>query len=202
MALQHSLAALVLASIPVVALAEDYLGGLKLPVPSAPAPGGSFSLVSEPVNRFSLAHGAENGMRLKLGYKYSRYLSVESEFVDFGRSPADIFARPGNFASAFRSTGFGVDTVATLPVWRSFSFYGRLGAYRGEARNAFAAYSTSLLGESAPRGTRWRYGLGMRYDFSNSFGVHAELERYSPLGAAFAGEPESDLFSVGVAWRF
>ena len=46
-------------------------------------------------------------------------------------------------ASAFRSTGFGVDTVATLPLWR-FSFYGRMGAYRGDARNGFGIYSTSL----------------------------------------------------------
>jgi hypothetical protein len=141
-------------------------------------------------------------MRLKLGYKYSRFFSVESEFVDFGRAPADIFTSPGNLASAFRSTGFGVDTVATLPVWRSFSFYGRLGAYRGEARNPFAAYSTSLLGENAPRGTRLRYGLGMRYDFTKALGIHAEMERYSPLGSLQAGEPESELFSVGVNWRF
>ncbi len=127
---------------------------------------------------------------------------MESEFVDFGRAPADIFTSPGNLASAFRSTGFGVDTVATLPVWRSFSFYGRLGAYRGEARNAFAAYSTSLLGENGPRGTRWRYGLGMRYDFTKAFGIHAEMERYSPLGFDRGSEPESDLFTVGVNWRF
>jgi hypothetical protein len=128
---------------------------------------------------------------------------VESEFVDFGRAPADIFASPGTLSSAFRnSTGFGVDTVATLPVWRSFSFYGRLGAFRGEARNPFATYSTSLLGEGAARGTRLRYGLGMRYDFTKALGIHAEMERYSPLGTAQAGDPESELFSVGVNWRF
>ena len=197
-------AALAFAMLPAVAPAQDYLGGLKLPKSDAPAAGGTFSLASEPVATFasSSARAGDNGMRLKLGYKYSRYFSVESEFVDFGRASADIFTSPGNLASAFRSTGFGVDTVATLPVWRSFSFYGRLGAYRGEARNAFAAYSTSLLGENAGRGTRLRYGLGMRYDFTKSLGVHAELERYSPLGAPLAAEPESELFSVGVNWRF
>jgi OOP family OmpA-OmpF porin len=202
MAFRYSLAALALATLPAVALAEDYLGGLKLPRASLPTPTGTFSLASEPANSFASLRGEDNGMRLKLGYKYSRYFSLESEFVDFGRAPRDIFASPVNLASAFRGTGFGVDTVATVPVWRSFSFYGRLGAYRGEARNAFAAYSTSLLGENAPRGTRWRYGLGMRYDFTKAFGIHAELERYSPLGSPLAGEPDSELFSVGVNWRF
>jgi OmpA-OmpF porin, OOP family len=62
-------------------------------------------------------------------------------------------------------------------------------------------YSTSLLGDGAARSTRVRYGLGMRYDFSKAFGIHAELERYSPLGSPVAGEPDSEV-SVGVAWRF
>ncbi len=196
-------AALAFATAPAMAHAEDYLGGLKLPRPAA-APSGTFSFASEPLSAFSSsgARAGDSGMRLKLGYKYSRFFSVESEFVDFGRAPADIFTSPGNLASAFHSTGFGVDTVATLPIWRSFSFYGRLGAYRGDARNPFAAYSTSLLGESAPHGTRWRYGLGMRYDFTKALGVHAELERYSPLGSPLAGEPDSELFTVGVNWRF
>ena len=34
-----------------------------------------------------------------------------------------------------------------------------LGAYRGESRNAFAQYSTSLLGDSSSRGTRWHTTL-------------------------------------------
>ena len=197
-------AALAAAMLPAMAQAEDYLGGLKLPRSDATPPGGTFSFASEPVSSFtsSASRATDAGMRLKLGYKYSRYFAVESEFVDFGRTPADIFSSPGNLASAFRSTGFGVDTVATVPVWRSFSFYGRLGAYRGEARNAFAAYSTSLLGDASPRGTRWRYGLGMRYDFTKAFGIHAEMERYSPLSFDRGAEPESDLFSVGVNWRF
>jgi OmpA-OmpF porin, OOP family len=197
---RHGLAVLVCAALPAAATAEDYLGGLRLPKPAAGS--GTLSLESEPFSPFGAARTVDTGYRFKLGYKYSRYLSVESEFVDFGRTPADIFTSPGNLASAFRSTGFGVDTVATLPVWRSFSLYGRLGAYHGETRNDFAVYSTSLLGEGAARGTRWRYGLGVRYDFTKSLGIHAELERYSPLGSPLAGEPDSELVSVGVAWRF
>jgi hypothetical protein len=151
---------------------------------------------------FSAYRGAEGGQRMKLGYKYSRYFSVEGQFVDFGRAPANVFASPGNLASAFRSTGFGVDTVATLPVWRSLSFYGRMGAYRGETRNAFASYSSSLLTEQIMRGSRMRYGLGVRYDFTKAFGIHAEFERNSALGTPLAGEPEADVVSVGVMWRF
>jgi len=201
MRLPHAL--LALAAVPLAAVGDDYLGGLKPPKSGLPSPPGFFSLeTSGPGNGFASSRGPENGFRLKLGYKYSRYFSVESEFVDFARAPADVFAGPGNLASAFRATGFGVDTVATLPVWRSLSFYGRLGAYRGESSNAFSTYSTALLSGTNVRGTRWRYGLGMRYDFTKAFGVRAELDRYSPLGSPLSSDTETDQVSVGVMWRF
>src|SRR5512144_45464 len=161
MAFRTRTAIAMLAALPLAAWAENYVGVLKAPKNDPQLPAGFFSLASEPVQSFApAARTADAGFRLKLGYQYSRYLSVEGQFVDFGRTPTDIFASPGNLASAFRSQGqgMGVDTVATLP-WRSFSFYGRLGAYRGDSHNAFGVYSTSLLGDATARGTRWRYGL-------------------------------------------
>jgi len=190
-----------LAAIAPAASAEDYLGILKPPKSSLEAPTGIFSLSAAPLNGLAPSLGVDSGMRMKLGYKYSRYFAVQGEFVDFGTGPA-LFASPSNLASAFRSTGFGVDTVATLP-WRSFSFYGKLGAYRGEARNEFVSYSTALLADGAMRGTRWRYGLGVRYDFTPSFGIRADLERYSPLGTPLASDGgDTDSVTVGVTWRF
>lgn len=193
------LVAFALATLPLQAAAGDYVGVLK-PPKSGLNSGSFFSIDATPALGSVPSLAGDNGFRIKLGYTYSRFFSVQGEFVDFGRLPSDVFGSPANTASLFRQTGYGVDTIATLP-WRSFSFYGRLGAYRGDTRNAFAAYSTSLVGD-ATRGTRLRYGLGMRYDFTKAFGIRAELERYSPLGASLSNEAESDLFSVGLLWRF
>ncbi len=192
-----------MATIAFAAVADDYVGGLKPPKSSDLHTPGIFSVASEPVPSFSVArpNNGESGYRLKLGYQYSRFFAVEGQFVDFGRTSAEMFTGPGNLASAFRSTGMGVDTVAMLP-WRSFSFYGRLGAYRGESRNAFAQYSTSLLGDATSQRTRWRYGMGVRYDFTKSLGIKAEVERYSPLGTPFDTQVETDVVSVGLSWRF
>ena len=179
----------------------DYVGTLKIPGTSSATPPGLFTFSSSSVTGLT-PHGlGDTGVKLKLGYKYSRYFSVESEFVDFSTNAGTVFASPANLSSAFRQTGFGVDTIATLPVWRQFSFYGRLGAYSG-ARDPFSSNSVSLLGGDTSRGTRLRYGLGMRYDLTKSLGIRAEMERYSPLGSTVAGEPEADLFSVGLMWRF
>ena len=138
--------------------------------------------------------------RTNLGYNYSPYLGVSTEFVDHARAPIDPFTSPGNLASAFRSPGFSVDATATLPLWR-FSFYGRLGAFRGDSRDPVFGSHTSLLADPSMR-SRWRYGLGMRYDFTRSLGVRAELEHYSPLGTPLATEPDTDQLTVGVSWRF
>ena len=178
--------------------AADYLGTFKPPTAGF-VPSGIYSFANIPVDTGS-AGPVDQQTRLKLGYQYSRYFAVESEFVDSLRN--DVFASPGNLTSAFRSTSFGVDTVATLPVWR-LSFYGRMGAYRGDPRSLFASYSTSLLGGDSPSRSRWRYGLGMRYDITKAIGVRAEMERYSLMGgSSFNNEPESEQISLGVSWRF
>ena len=195
-----SLFALAFGTLPALAGAADYLGTLKAPQ-SGFVPSGLYSFANIPAQTGPApATLGDQPMRLKLGYKYSRYFAVESEFVDGIRPVSDFFASPGNL-SAFRSATYGVDTIATLPVWR-FSFYGRMGAYRGDPRNAFGVYSTSLLADSPAR-SRWRYGLGMRYDITKSLGVRAEMERYSLMGgSSFNNEPESEQISLGVSWRF
>lgn len=191
---------LALALLAPAAASADYLGVLRAPSHSL-NPTGLYSFSSGPIAGMQTALTADNGFRLKLGYKYSRYLALEGELADFAR-PTDVFANPANLASAFRSTGFAVDTVATLPLW-GFSFYGRMGAYRGE-RYGIAGQPPLWIGDSARQGMRWRYGLGVRYDFTKSFGIQAQLERYSNLGlgSPFAGDADTDQVSVGVSWRF
>ena len=192
--------ALALLSLPLAsAAADNYLGMLRAPQSSL-TPSGFYSFASVP-ERSTTSLSPDNGYKLKLGYKYSRYLSIEGQFSDVSR-PSDIFANPANLTSSFRSTGFAVDTIATLPIWR-FSFYGRMGAYHGD-RNGFGTYSTALLGDQALRGTRWRYGLGMRYHVTKALGIRAEVERYSSLGlgSPFSGDVDTDQVTVGVSWRF
>ena len=183
-----------------LAAQADYMGTLKIPGPSTTSPGSLFTFSASPVTGLTPQGLADSGYRMKLGYKYSRFFAVESEYVDLGTNAGTVFGSPTNLASPFRASGFGVDTVATVP-WRHFSFYGRLGAYTG-AREVFSTNPVSLLGGDPARGTRLRYGLGMRYDLTKSLGIRAEMERYSPLGSTTAGEPEADLFSVGLMWRF
>jgi Outer membrane protein beta-barrel domain len=197
-----SVVAATLALLPLAAAAGDYVGVLKLPKTAIPAPGALYSFSSLPDSPLPAAAAAlpERPMRLKLGYQYSRYFSVEGELNDVARAHGELFTAVDPSASPFRASSYGVDTVATLPVWR-FSFYGRMGAFHGEPGFPFATYSTSLLGDAQSR-NHWRYGLGVRYDFTSALGVRAQVERYSPLGSPLGTESDADLFSIGLSWRF
>jgi hypothetical protein len=177
----------------------DYLGMVKVPRSLVQQPDrGIYSFSSSTQSPFLSGSGADSTHELKLGYKYSKFLSIEGQFNDFNR-PQDPFSTRATIAPTFHGSGYGVDTVATLPVWR-FSFYGKMGAYHGEAATPFSPYATSLVNGS--HDTRLRYGLGMRFNLTRTLGLEAQMERYAPLGSPLAGEPESDLFSLGVKWRF
>jgi len=192
------IAAAVASAFPGAILADNYVGTLRAPQSTLTPPGVySFASAPDPVAALT----ADSVHRLKLGYKPSRFFAVEGEVVDFGRAE-DPFRSPADLSSQFRSTGFGVDTIAMLPLWR-FSFYGRMGAYRGDARAGYAWHAGPLAESQFTRNTRLRMGLGLRYDFTRSLGVRAELERHSPLRDPLASELESgDQVSLGVSWRF
>jgi hypothetical protein len=191
----HKAVIAIAAALPGAALAGDYVGTLKVPQ-STLTPAGIYSFATEPA-----APGFGDPQRYKLGYKPSRYFAVEGEVIDFGRTE-NPFANPASLAGSFRNAGVGVDTIAMLPFWR-FSLYGRLGAYRGDGRGSFGWNAAPLAESPYSRGTRLRYGMGLRYDFTKSLGVRAELERHSPLGSSLMTDVDSgDQVSVGVSWRF
>jgi len=201
-ALKPAILLAALAVSPLVSAQTDYLGMLKPPRASLAVPGGTLYTSFENPFFAGLAPSSDvtGGYKIKLGYKYSPYLAVESEIVDYGRAGQSPFTGPGNLSSAFRTKGFGLDTVGSIPFWNKFSFYGRLGAFHADTQATLAPQG----GFDRPgiSGIKMHYGLGLRYDFSRSLGVRAEVERYSGFAANPLAEGDSDMVSVGVMWRF
>lgn len=181
---------------------QDYFGMLKAPRTGLEVRSGFFYSSFGDLGYAGLLTGArDDGRQLKLGYQYSRYFTVQGQFLDFGRSPGASFSMSDAYTGP-RRTGFGVDTIGTLPLTNRFSFYGRFGAFRGDARPVFGTTLPALIGDTSRNGTRLRYGLGLRYDFSKAFGVRAEFERYSTAGGNMLTDVDSEMLSVGLMWRF
>lgn len=175
--------------------AGDYVGVLR-PTSRAiaiPEPGFYWPMAG-PFGASLHAVPAAGATHLKLGYRYSRYLSVETGYADFG--PLDpVLPVTGG---AFRGRGYSMDTVGTIPLWSRGALYGRFGAYRAEGPPA-------LLGSAewgGRPGSGLRYGLGLKVDLTRRIGMQAEMERVSPLDRWGHREADSDQVSVGVTLRF
>jgi OOP family OmpA-OmpF porin len=181
---------------------QDYLGMLKPPRSGLEVRSGFYYSSFGDVGYGGLLTGSrDEGRQLKLGYQYSRYFSLQGEFLDFGRPPGASFGMSEAYTGA-RRTGFGLDTVGSLPLTNRMSFYGRFGAYRGDSRATFGTTLPTLIGDAPRGGTRVRYGLGLRYDFSKAFGVRAEFERFSGTSGNLLTDADSEMVSVGLSWRF
>ena len=104
MKLRCHLLGLALAAAPLAAQAENYLGILKPPRASLERPDGLYSFSASPINSLATAPGMEHGHQMKLGYKYSRYFSVEGQLNDFTRpgDPVELVAD----ATQLRALGF------------------------------------------------------------------------------------------------
>lgn len=128
-----------------------------------------------------------------IGDKYSLQPRLASPGGGMGLTAPDPSARIWN-ADVFTSWEFA----------RSMSLYGRLGYTQTETRPLFAGASL-VTGDVRRQHDGVNYGLGLRYDMTQSLGLRVEYARFG----RFAGEasstgplPESDEVIIGVQFKF
>jgi opacity protein-like surface antigen len=145
------------------------------------------------------------------GYRWRSDVAVEAAF-----NASDQYALQPRTASS--TGGLGLKSAdAGLHVWnadvftswefiRSLSLYGRLG-YAQSQSDGRPLFASTLQTPGDPRRQRdgVNYGVGLRYDMTQSLGLRLEYSRFG----RFAGEsspsgllPESDQVTIGVQFRF
>ncbi len=123
------------------------------------------------------------GGKIYGGYSFNPNFSLEGGYADLGDANSAAGTTSGD--------GIYVDAVGTIPLSESFSAIGRVGVFNGK--------STDLTGAS-DRGTSYKYGLGVQYDFTRQVGLRGEWERYR--FKSFGDHVDRDMLSVGVNYRF
>lgn len=126
---------------------------------------------------------SETGGKIYGGYGFTPNFGLEAGY-----------ARLGKFSSGagnVKGDGYFVDGVGTLPLGNNFSALGRVGVFNGKL-------DSSLAGSD--RGTSYKVGAGVQYDFDKNLGVRGEWERYR--FDALGTKANTDLYSVGVNYRF
>ena len=123
--------------------------------------------------------------RLFGGYRLHRNIAVELGYTDLG--DLTIGGRPAD-GEAWELVGLGI-----FPINEQFSVYGKLGAYRGEAKG----------GGITERQNDLTYGLGGQFDFNRNLGVRLEWQRYTDFGGGgFGASGDQDIISVNAIYKF
>lgn len=144
------------------------------------------------------------GFKVFGGYQFNKYFAFEGGYFDLGKLGYDAATLPlGTLSGEIKVKGFNFDAVLSLPFTEKFSAFGRVGVTHAEAKDSFTGTGAVVVLNPAPseRATNVKVGAGLQYDFTRSFGMRAEVERYR-INDAVGNKGDIDLVSLGMLFRF
>jgi OmpA-OmpF porin, OOP family len=138
------------------------------------------------------------------GYEFNRYFALESGYFDLGQFSFRANTLPsGQLYGDIKIQGANVDAVASLPIGDQFSLFVRGGGIYEDSRDSFVGTGAVAVLDPSPK--RWaggyKYGAGAQFDFTRSFGMRLEAERYR-VDDAVGNKGDIDLFSLGLIVKF
>ncbi len=146
----------------------------------------------------------DTALRGSLGYQLNRHLAVEASYADYGASEINHNAGLTGSASA---TGFQFSGVGSWAITDAFSLTGKLGLAqtKGEIKVAVTTPGLEFSYSNDDDNTTFAWGIGVRYDFNQSFAVRAQ---YESLGEISVDKTDStaegtlNLLTAGLIFRF
>jgi OOP family OmpA-OmpF porin len=141
--------------------------------------------------------------KVQLGYRLMPNWALEGGYVDLGKSIYKATFTGGNARAETTASGLTLALVGTHPFNDQFSVFGKLGAIDAKVyQKATGIGLPGLDGKASSSDTKSDFGVGASYNFTNSFGVRIEWERFGDLGDPATGETNVDLMSVGLVANF
>ena len=135
---------------------------------------------------------SDTGYKLYGGYSFNPYFGLETGYADLGRFDGD--------GGRLRARGLFFDAVGSFPLGNNFSALGRLGVFTGRLKQDLNASAIGGPSSAHDTGTSYKLGAGLQYDISKAVAVRGEWERYR--FNALDSKPSTNLYSIGVNYRF
>ncbi len=139
---------------------------------------------------------SDTGIKLFGGKQVTKNWGGEFGFIDLGE--ATLSAPIGT--AKFEADGFFLAGTGTIPFGQKekFALFGKLGVLRWDV-----TANVTGLGSASDDGFSPMFGIGLKYDFTERFGIRGEWERFLDVGdAAPTLEFDVDLITVGVVVWF
>jgi OOP family OmpA-OmpF porin len=134
----------------------------------------------------------DTGWKLFWGEQVNQNFAVELDYVNLGEASGKV---SGNEISA-EAHGVTLSGIGLYPVTDQFGVFGRFGGM---------LYDVDVKGPSkseSNQGGTFTYGIGVQYNFFESFGVRAEWEMFKGLEADNNEDDDISLLSIGAVFWF
>ena len=145
--------------------------------------------------------------KIGAGYQFSRHFALEASYANFDdfSTTTTTTGPTGTFLGAIDGKAYSLDAVGILPVNPNFDLFAKVGLQYWDVDTRY----TAVVGSSAAAinrsddGTDWKFGVGARWNFTPSFGIQLEWERYNDVGNSnTTGKSDIDMVTVGLRWKF
>lgn len=148
----------------------------------------------------------DTGYKVFGGYQLNRNFAVEAGFFDLGSFGYTASTVPaGTLGGDIRVKGLNLDLVGMWPLTDKLSALGRVGVTSSRTTGSFSATGAAGMpyanANPSQRGTHYKIGAGLMYDFSETLAMRVEGERYR-INDAVGNKGHVDMLSVGLVYRF
>ena len=137
----------------------------------------------------------DNGSYWKVfgGYRFNPYFGFELGYTDFGEVERTV----GATTATYEATGMDIVLVATIPLNREFSLFGKYGLYRWDV-------DLTVTGAAAvsAKGKDVTYGFGAHYNLTRNIAARLEYQKYFNAGDAVTGSFDIDAGLLGIVFKF
>lgn len=139
------------------------------------------------------------------GYRYNKNFALEGGYFNLGQLGYTATTVPtGTLTGETSISGLNLDLVGSHPFSNQFSAFGRFGLSYAQTEDTFN--KTGVVPVPAnpnpdKNALRYKFGVGLQYDFTEALGMRAEVERYR-INDAVGNNADIDLVSIGLVYRF
>jgi len=131
------------------------------------------------------------------GFQMDKVAAIEAGYTDLGKATS---TGTGGTTSTV-AKGFELTGVGSVPLSTRFSLFVKAGVFRWDLDQKTSAPGSNL--SQTKTGTDLTYGFGMRLNFTNTFALRAQYQRYKDIGDdAISSKTDIDVISVGAIFSF
>jgi len=144
------------------------------------------------------------GYKVFGGYEFNRYFALEGGYVDLGQFGFTADTIPaGRLRGQIKIKGVNFDAVGSVPIGDNFSLFARVGLNYADAKDTFSGTGSVAVINPSPSKSApdYKFGFGAQYDFTRTFGMRVEAERYR-INDAVGNKGDVDLYSAGLVFKF